>query len=281
MSCSRSRSPVSNNSDAVVISQQAESSVPSPSINTSKDALNANEHKTHSLSDALELPAPLFEASMDVTKGVRVDRTINNNGELGWGSGGGKWGDIDGRDDHKTWQLFSPKITSLAHKESSWGHDVSHFAWRLTASSQTDHHVTHFTRGDLIDILPPVDSDKPSIFDDVPNETWARAQLIKSLREAQCSRIPGPHFTLPQVARCLAEVQAELSALNSSVAENEGQITAIQDQQAQLDAQVRELDKQVCTIREKTSATEVVIKRLVEVERDLKDLESIALVYSL
>ncbi|KAJ8088987.1 hypothetical protein PM082_014234 [Marasmius tenuissimus] len=265
---SSSPSPESASSDTVIINlpmQTPES--PSATLdNTLEEVQRAVEHDQSAIAPG--------DSGLNTGYGQVVDSN-------GWGTSGGGWGLPHSEGIDRPWTPPIPKITSLTRKESTWGDEVSRFAWRSSTSPlQSDHHVTHFTRSDLSPKALLMTSNKPSTLDDVPTETWARVQLIKSLREAQQSRIPGPTFNLSQVSHRLDEVQHEISMLNARVALNEEEITAIRDRQAALDVQVRALDKEVFAVKDRNTGLEASIKRLVEVEKDLKDLQSIALVYS-
>ncbi|KAL0058496.1 hypothetical protein AAF712_014813 [Marasmius tenuissimus] len=285
-----SASPASNTSEAVMIlpqSQQNQSLPTAPVSNNNQESQPGNGEPL-SLKQS-NSPVPSLEPAGD-----SKDEATQIAGRDGWGNGGTTWGSgwenasakwvrEDFEETERDWltkcKAQSPKLTSLNIKESSWGHDTSRFVWRSSQDHPTDRHVTHATRGDLGDILLPTGPERPSALDNVPTNKWARIQLIRSLREAQESHIPGPNFTLLQVASCLVPIQTELSVVRSIMSQGEEEIKKIRDRQAKLDAEVRQLDDKVQAIRDANLEVEAAVKRLVEVEMDLKDLESIVLAY--
>ncbi|KAL0057102.1 hypothetical protein AAF712_016270 [Marasmius tenuissimus] len=172
------------------------------------------------------------------------------------------------------------RVTSLGRREGAWGDEELHFVWCLSSALGSDSHVTHHTRSNLGETLSPTGPAKPSPFDNVPSDKWARVQLIKSLREAQQNHIPGPTFSFSQVAHCLHEVQVDLSALLSWISHYNDKIANIWKMEGKLNEELRELNDKVFAIRSKSTEVDMVVKWLAEVERDLNDLESITLAYS-
>ncbi|KAJ8074741.1 hypothetical protein PM082_022184 [Marasmius tenuissimus] len=128
--------------------------------------------------------------------------------------------------------------------------------------------------------VSPTGPVKPTPLDDVPSAKWAQVQLIKSLREAQQNHIPGPTFSYSQVAHRLREVQVNLSALLSCSSHYDNEIADIRKLEDKPNEELRKLNNRVFAIQSKSTEVDMVVKRLAEVERDLKDLESVALTYS-
>ncbi|KAL0058195.1 hypothetical protein AAF712_015145 [Marasmius tenuissimus] len=198
------------------------------------------------------------------------------------GTSGGinSWGNLEVLD--REWvpsqdKVSGPNITSLVAKGSGWGNsDNACFIWR--SNSTSDCHVTHYTHDDLTSRLSPISPEKPSMLDIVSTDEWA---LIKSLHEAQQDGIPGPTFTLLQVKRRLSEIQACLSGLQAQVSKSEDRVKAIEARQADLHAEANGLDKEVYSIRDQKYVLENDVRQLVEVKKDLKDLQSIAYAYSI
>ncbi|KAJ8092019.1 hypothetical protein AAF712_009490 [Marasmius tenuissimus] len=215
-----------------------------------------------------DIPPLQTDTTPTATNVVNPENTSWGTGRVGW----------DGFEEtERGWASYLPRTTSLKVRESGWGDDASEFRWRSPATS--DHHVTHFTREDLSKTLVPTGPEQPSALDDAPNDQWARTQLIRSLHDAQQRRIPGPTFTLSQVARRLAEIQAGILDARVKVSQNELEINSICDRQTQLYAEANRLDEQIHAIKNRSSELEAQIGRLSGVEMDLQDLESIALVY--
>ncbi|KAK1235912.1 hypothetical protein PQX77_000845 [Marasmius sp. AFHP31] len=287
---SRSASIPSNDSDAVIISSESQpDQFLSSAEPTSKD--NQESHPPDELPSLERSRSPVASVEPVGDHNGQATQTAAKNGwgngggawELGWGNPASKWVRQDFEEVERGWltqrDVQSPRITSLNIKESSWGHDESRFIWRPTHNYTSDRHVTHATRGDLGRILRPTGPERSSVLDDVPTDKWARIQLIKSLREAQDSHIPGPTFTLNQVTSRLNTVQIEVSELRAKMSDNEEKIKKIRARQAKLDAEVRQLDDDVRVIQDTTAELEATVKRWGEVKMDLEDLESIALVY--
>ncbi|KAL0063015.1 hypothetical protein AAF712_010146 [Marasmius tenuissimus] len=281
---SRSPSPTSNSSDAVLVCppnqsrQHTSFPVASQGNNIPSPVCDQPDN------DKAPLEKVLDAASSIVVAGNGKSAIPERSGSVkkgGWGKGGSTWGSWGvGKWAPKDYEFSEerPKVTSLAIKQDGWGTDESHFVWR---SNTTGHrHVTHFTRSDLSTTLVPEGPEKPSALDDVATPEWARAQLIKSLREAQESGIPGPVFTLSQVAHRLADVRAQLSQLESKLSDHTNKITDMGVKQVQLRDEAAELDDKIYGMRGRTSELETAVREMLEVEKDLKDLQAIALTYS-
>ncbi|KAJ8087273.1 hypothetical protein PM082_006103 [Marasmius tenuissimus] len=272
-----SPSPISNSSDAVVVDTSDHS--PAPSTHASMPPLEAF-NALDALEEIVDFNPAGEQAAYNVTQ-----LPISGGGNHGWGTGGSTWGtswenaerEVSAQSGEPQ-PARSPKISSVEVKHGAWSDDEPRFIWR--SDSTSDRHVTHFTRTDLDTILVPTGPERPSVLDNAPNDEWARTQLIKSLREAQRSHIPGPTFTLSQVACRLAEVQGKLTELRTQISQNESQIKTIERRQAALHAEANGLNDEVYGIRDHKYELERTVRSLVEVEKDLKDLQSIAQAYS-
>ncbi|KAL0058928.1 hypothetical protein AAF712_014371 [Marasmius tenuissimus] len=273
MSCSPS--PLSSSSEPVLVPDQSTSP---------PDTLPAEQSSDHAppvQNDGFVPPANTANTTSNgATHNAQAHGTSWGNSGSGWGSGIGwetKLTDSAWMDNSR-W-VEGIKITSLSRKEGAWGDDDMRFVWRSSTGSSTDSHVTHHTRSDLGKTLSPAGPTKLSPLDDVPSDKWARVQLVKSLREAQQNHIPGPNFSLSEVTHRLRDVQAELSVLHSRISHYDDEIDQIRATEDKLNEELRELNQKVFAFRSKSCEVDTAVKRLVEVERDLKDLESIALTY--
>ncbi|KAK1229013.1 hypothetical protein PQX77_007940 [Marasmius sp. AFHP31] len=257
---SRPLSPASNNSDSVLPNNPA-------SPNCDCDA-NRPVKRASDTASPDSLKAVAGEGSHLVDYG-------------GWGKGGSTWGTSGdmGKSGMNGYDVSErpQKITSLSIRDNGWGDDQSRFLWRSAVSS--DRHVTHFTHHDLDTTFLPSGPERPSVLDDVATPEWARTQFIKSLREAQESGIPGPAFTLSQVTRRWADVQAKVTQLESELSEHNDKVNDIQAKQSQLRDEACHLDDVIYGMRDRTTELETAVRDLLEVEKDLRDLQAIALTY--
>ncbi|KAK1230270.1 hypothetical protein PQX77_006645 [Marasmius sp. AFHP31] len=262
---SRPLSPASNNSDSVLVS------IPDQKKHdTSPTTLQPNG-PVEKASDSASPDSPKAvagEGSHPVDYG-------------GWGKGGSTWGTSwdTGKSGTNTYNVSErpQKITLLSIRDNGWGDDQSRFLWCSAVSS--DQHVTHFTRRDLDTTFLPSGLERPSVLDDVATPEWARTQLIKSLHEAQESGIPGLAFTLSQVTRRWADVQAKVTQLESELSEHNDKVNDIRAKQSQLQDEASHLDDVIYGMRDRTTELETAVRDLLEVEKDLKDLQAITLAY--
>ncbi|KAL0057716.1 hypothetical protein AAF712_015631 [Marasmius tenuissimus] len=259
---SHSPSALSNSSEPVLVPNQ-------PSVDQTSDDIPPLEN-----SDGVVAPVNTANNTLN-------GATHNAPANIGsWGNGELEWGNMtawDAEITERNWMeqhrwVEGIRVTSLSRREGAWGDEEPRFIWRSSSASGSDSHVTHHTRSDLGKTLSPTGPAKPSPLDDVP--------IIKSLREAQQNHIPGPTFSFSQVAHCLREVQVDLSSLHSRVSHYDDEIAEIGKLEDKLNEELCELNDKVFAIRSKSTEVDTVVKRLAEVERDLKDLESIALTYS-
>ncbi|KAL0065633.1 hypothetical protein AAF712_007411 [Marasmius tenuissimus] len=159
------QSPALNSSEPVVVSHQSPDvgSQPLPPI-----SFNADPSSTQPASDDKIPPLQSPNGPNFTTNGA-----TNN----GWASSSNTWGvGLDFELTEREWSKHAGAQVSMTNKSGGWGDDNYRFTWRL--SSGSDHHVTHFTQADL---LLPTSPNTTLFLDNIPNEKWARIQLLKSL----------------------------------------------------------------------------------------------------
>ncbi|KAL0057316.1 hypothetical protein AAF712_016050 [Marasmius tenuissimus] len=217
---------------------------------------------------------------------VRVDDNRNHLlaqhrvAETSWGNGNGGWGDRV--DDAWATVIQSPKIVSLTPGRSSWtdpGEAV--FQWRAKGvSDMTSHrHIVFYVRSDLHTVFDPVSNRKTSPLAQQDTDVWARTQIIRCLPEAQHACVPGPDFTLDELATHVEVVESSISNSKYAITGNLARIEAIKDEQEPLRARLRALDAERSQLTKRNEELEVDLKDYAEVQADLRDLEALAMVF--
>ncbi|KAL0566105.1 hypothetical protein V5O48_015911 [Marasmius crinis-equi] len=191
------------------------------------------------------------------------------------------WGDDDGSSPWKDPFTGTQRITSLTSREHIWSNNVENlFRWRpIDHNGVTDQHISHFSRTDIKKVLNPAGPVQPSPLDKLPNAIWARTQLVRILPEAQGTDMPGPTYDLSQLAARRAAHNAQVKAIKGKVLRNEAQCSEIRGKQQPLRDQLHALEKECGALEKENRVLADELGSLARVEKDLMDLEALALVY--
>ncbi|KAK1216063.1 hypothetical protein PQX77_021313 [Marasmius sp. AFHP31] len=201
-----------------------------------------------------------------------------------WGNGDGSWGNGDGTDDPWMTVLQAPKIVSLTPGRVSWtdpGDRDAIFQWRAVgASGKPSHrHIVLYVRSDLHAIFNPV-KQKTSPSGNDNTGVWARTQVIRCLPEAQHANIPGPDFTIDELAVRTDAVDSKVSSIRETIEHNVANIEAIRSKQEPLRAALRALDNERVELSKRNERLEAELLECREVQADLKDLAALAMAFS-
>ncbi|KAJ8095932.1 hypothetical protein PM082_015153 [Marasmius tenuissimus] len=156
-----------------------------------------------------------------------------------WGNGKSGWGNGDELDSSPWGGLQSPKIVSLTVGQSwSDATDDGVFRWcTLTHSGNPSHwSIVLYVQPDIHTILKPLGDSKSSVLRQAPSDKWAQTMIIHSLPEAQHASVPGPEFTLTEVAERLSQVNADITAAQVTISKNLARINDIRNKQEPLRA---------------------------------------------
>ncbi|KAJ8091795.1 hypothetical protein PM082_021030 [Marasmius tenuissimus] len=202
---------------------------------------------------------------------------------VSWGNGNGSWGNSDGTDDPWGTGLQTPKIVSLTPGRSSWtdpGDAI--FQWRAKgASGITSHrHIVLYVRSDMHVIFDPIGKRKTSPLAQKNTDIWARTQIIRCLPEAQHANIPGPDFTMDELAARTEAVESNVSSIKRTIKVNAAEIEAIRAKQEPLRAALRALDNERTELSKRNEELDVELKDCGEVQADLRDLEVLVMAFS-
>ncbi|KAK1222476.1 hypothetical protein PQX77_014682 [Marasmius sp. AFHP31] len=221
---------------------------------------------------------------------ARVEEPENNHklltqhrARVSWGNGDGNWRNSDGTDDPWGTGLQTPKIVSLTPGRSSWtdpGDAV--FQWRAKGASgiPSHRHIVLYVRSDMHAIFDPVGKRKTSLLTQKNTDVWARTQIIRCLPEAQHANIPGPDFTMDELAARTETVESNVSGIKQTIKVNAAKIEAIRAKQEPLWAALRALDDERIKLSKRNEELEVELKDCGEVQIDLRDLEALAMAFS-
>ncbi|KAK1233847.1 hypothetical protein PQX77_002974 [Marasmius sp. AFHP31] len=198
-----------------------------------------------------------------------------------WGNGKSGWG--DGEETERLWTgPQSPKIVSLTVGRSwSDSPDDGVFRWRTPTNAGNPSHrnIVLYARSDLHAILKPLGNAGSSVLKEAPSDKWARTMIIRSLPEAQHASVPGPEFTLAEVQERLSQVNTDIAAAQAIISENLARIDDIKGEQEPLRAYLCGLDNERTARLDRNEEVAKELKKLAEVEVDLKDLEGLAMAF--
>ncbi|KAL0574804.1 hypothetical protein V5O48_007161 [Marasmius crinis-equi] len=200
----------------------------------------------------------------------------------GWGEGA-VWNDPDGGSAWGTWNNTAgvPQVVSLtSRRRARSDNEDDLFHWRPEDPTHISHkHISQYARTDLQKVMKTSGVLPITNLDGAPTPLWARTQLIRSLPEAQRSRMPGPVFTFAQLNNRRASHTVATQTLHRRIAENKAEIANLQarkqclrDEMSSIDRQWKTLDNANCDIREQ-------LLGMAEVEKDLDDLYALIVAY--